>query len=269
MATQINNNESTKHLKRGGGRVHVVSTNLVRSIFCQSVLLSFYKMTLNAKIQRNRNIALMRTKNRRNCFMKVWVAENFWSPDIWPDHIVNCLMKFQYTDRICICNFLFGNGLQLNNAFDLIAFYHEWNLAERNHYEYVFSKLWWRLQEAVRKQHPDWHHITSSYYFYSMVNRTVMFFDGTIRKNGNKINLVHNENIHNAVRLPHTTLEIQNSLQSQNDETRPVELSYRVQREQQDRLNRRWSFLASLDGNPLIIDGVRFKFDWSLYTNTI
>lgn len=134
-------------------------------------------MNSSVRIKRNRNLAIVRTKNRSNNFIKIWISEHFWPMEEWPDHIINGLIDFKYSDRICICNFLYGNGVQLQDAFRLIAFYH-------NCYEYTFIKLYIRLNEAVQKQHWDYHRITSIYYFYSMISRRVMYFDGSIRLNG-------------------------------------------------------------------------------------
>lgn len=51
--------------------------------------------------------------------------EHSWSPDEWPDHIVNSFMDFKYSDHICVCNFLFfGNGMKMDDAFSAISFHH-------------------------------------------------------------------------------------------------------------------------------------------------
>lgn len=226
-------------------------------------------MNSRARINRNKNIAIIRTKNRRNSSIKNWIIDHFWPVEEWPDHIVNSLIDFKYTDRICICNFLYGNGLQLQDAFKLIAFYHNWDIHTKNCYEYTFTKLWLRLNEAVQKQHWDYHRITSTYYFYSMISRRVMYFDGTIRLNGVKINVVQNSNIVNPVRVPHDNAVDLLELSQILGQLVRTPVDYRIERDRQDRLNRRWSFLASLDGNPLIIDGYTFKFDFKLYTNAI
>lgn len=156
------------------------------------------------RIERNRNIAKMRLRNRKDPVnYEQFISDLFWSPEEWPDHIVNCLFAFKYTDRICVCNFFFGNGLAMNDSFRYIKFYHSWNDAECKSYEMQFIDLWTRLGAAVRHTHDNWEYILSHYYFYSMQVRAVLFFDGTIRMNAIRINVVHNNNVNNSIGIPH------------------------------------------------------------------
>lgn len=85
----------------------------------------------DVRIKRNKNIAKIRLLNKRNSSVREMLIEHFWPVDDWPDHVVNSLMEFKYIDRICVCvcNFFYGNGLQLENAFQVISFYHSWNPA--------------------------------------------------------------------------------------------------------------------------------------------
>lgn len=227
-------------------------------------------MNNTVRIKRNKNIAKMRLLNKKDTSAREILIEHFWPPDMWPDHVVNSLMEFKYTDRICVCNFFFGNGLQQEVAFKIIAFYHSWNTAAEKMYEYTFSQLWLRNQNAVNRIHDDWEQIISSYYFYSMWSRSVMFFDGSIRLNGRKINVLNNTNISNKIHIPHNVeiIKSQNgrlAVQNGTDSLR----NYHEEREKRNRLERRWQFLASIDNDPIIIDGHVFKFSPTLYTNVI
>lgn len=218
------------------------------------------------RIERNRNIALMRLKDRTDSSARRMVEELFWPPEIWPDHIVNCFMKFKYNDRICICNFFFGNGMQLIHAFRLIKFHHSWSIATENRYSYTFTQLWIRIESAVERTHLNWEHIISSYYFYSMCYRCVMFFDGHIRVYGTTMNILNNANIIRNQIIPHNT-SLQQRTQAYRDNQNNVNMQN--QRDHRMRLERRWRFLASIDRDPIIIDGLTFKFDAKLYTNVI
>lgn len=217
-----------------------------------------------SQITRNRNIALIRRGNRRNNSIEIFLNEHFWKPEEWPNHIVNCFMDFEYTDRICISNFFFGNGLRFEDAFRIIEFYHNWNSTASRAYRYTFYELWSRLDKAINRTHPDWDKITSTYYFYSMIMRKVMFFNGNIRLHGVSINVRNNINMNRSISVPHVLIE--------RNESEPINIreeNIYDNRERNQRLNRRWQFLASIDGDPIIIDGITFRFDWSLYTNKI
>lgn len=74
------------------------------------------------------------------------------APEAWPHHIVNSLMDFKYSDRICVTNFFSGDGLTMNNAFDTICFYHSCKRATQGNYKYTFTQLWKRLEDAVNRR---------------------------------------------------------------------------------------------------------------------
>lgn len=208
-----------------------------------------------AYIERNHCIAKMRLRDKKDSSIAQIISDRFWPPEQWPRHVVTSLFTFKYKDRICVCNFFFGNGLQLCDAWSIISFYHDWNRATAKTYEYEFTQLWVRLESAVKHVHIDWHDIVSRYYFYSMMEETVLFFDGTIRLHGKKIYTTHNENI---VHVPAQPSDIIVSRCVSRDDRR-----------KQERLERRWQFLASIDGDPIIMDGLVFRFDRKLYTNQI
>lgn len=226
-------------------------------------------MASRAQISRNRNIAIMRLKNRRNTSIRQELTEHFWPPEEWPNHVVNCFMDFKYTDRLCICNFFFGNGLQFDLAFEVINFYHNWTPAETNQYRSTFIGLWTRIEQAVKRQHENWNAITSLYYFYSMITKTVMYFDGSIRLHGVKINVQSNCNIIRPIHIPHTNEDMALTQSEPQLTLSQQRMRLRSERERAARLERRWRFLASIDGDPIVIDGYVFRFDYNLYTNTI
>lgn len=220
---------------------------------------------------RNNNIELMLVKDRRNASTRQELTEHFWPPEEWPHHVVNCFMNFKYTDRICICNFFYGNGLQFDLAFQAINFYHNWNAAQSNQYRRTFLDLWTRIEQAVKRQHENWNYIVSEYYFYSMITKSVMYFDGSIRLHGAKIYVQSNANIYRPIQLPHSNEDI---AFTQQETVQQLTLSQqrkrdRSARERAERLERRWKFLASIDGDPIIIDGYVSRFDYKLYTNNI
>lgn len=90
-----------------------------------------------------------------------------------------------------------------------------------------------------------------------MILGHVLYFDGNIRLYGVKINL-------GDLNIPHTFLE-RNEIQRSFDR----EPNNYADRERNLRLERRWKFLASIDDDPIVIDGHVFRFDWKLYTNTL
>lgn len=223
-------------------------------------------MNTNIHIRRNRNIALMRLRDKTDASFKNIFIEHFWPIESWPDHIVNSFIDFKYTDRICICNFFLGNGLQLEYAFGAISFYHSWNETTKKHYKYTFEQLWLRIENAVKRVHHNWNHIVSSYYFYSMISRSVMYFDGHIRMHGKKINVVNNVNMSECIPIPHS---IKNAREPSTEIETTKNSEYRSHEDRAKRIERRWRFLASLDNDPLVIDGIMFKFDRALYSNTL
>lgn len=151
----------------------------------------------------------MRLIDGRNSTVEELLQDIFWPIDLCPDHVVNCLLTFKYTDRISVCNFFFGNGMNLADAFRIISFYHNGDPQKLRLYEKTFSDLWIYLKTAVQRTHIDWERIITHYYFYSMITKSVLFFDGTIRLNGNKVNVQHNSNIGSVLHIPHSTNEIQ------------------------------------------------------------
>lgn len=227
------------------------------------------------RIRRNRNIGLMRLLDKKNSCVREMLVEHFWPPEDWPDHIVNCLMEFKYPDRLCVCNFFFGNGMQLERAFVVIRFYHTCKISEENAYKYTFTQLWTRVETAVQRTNDNWHHIVSTYYFYSMHTRCVVFFDGHIRLYGSKVNIVNNPNISNGLHIPHRRIEeaaFSNHAPERNNIDQRVIDEHVIDQRSRDRskrLERRWKFLASIDRDPVIIDGHTFRFDVMLYTNRI
>lgn len=227
----------------------------------------------NPNIVRNRNIALMRLKDRKNNVVRKLIEDHFWLPDLWPNHVVNALMDFKYSDRICVCNFFYGNGLSMDKAIKIICFYRNVNENEPAGRQliYDFVKLWDRIDLAMKRQSDNWHEILENYYYYSMNSKQVRFFNGDLRYFGNRIKVnqpqpcqvVRRRNSITAEDIEQFFPETQ-QLQQQNRHE-----EYERKRENDMKLERRWRFLASLDGDPLVIDGITFKFDWSLYTNKL
>lgn len=221
-------------------------------------------------MKRNNNIAKMRLLNKKNTSVREMLIEHFWPPDDWPDHVVNSLMAFKYNDRICVCNFFFGNGLQMENTFKVISFYNSWNSSAAKMYEYTFTQLWLRNLNAVNRTLDNWHEIISSYYFYSMSSRSVMFLDGSIRLRGRKMHMQNNCYTSSATHISYKTEKGKpktgrSTVKKETDILR----NYHEEREKRARLERRWQFLASIDNNPIIMDGHVFKFSSALYTNVI
>lgn len=228
---------------------------------------------MNPQILRNKNIALMRLKDRRQNSVRKLLEDHFWLPDLWPNHVVNALMNFKYSDRLCVCNFFFGNGLSLDHAIKIISFYKqmtETSAADRQ-IIYTFTKLWERIDSAINKQIDNWHHIQTQYYYYSMNTKQVLFFNGDIRYFGNRI--AHNQP-QPCVPVRRNELITVEDMEQMFPETEQLNREnkqdeYKRKREDEQKLERRWRFLQSLDGDPLVIDGITFKFDWKLYTNQL
>lgn len=100
-----------------------------------------------------------------------------------------------------------------------------------------------------------------------------MFFYGSIRRYGTKINVQNKMNIARAISVPHLR---EDAALTQREQEPVQQLSVQEQyivnknwRDREERLERRWRFLTSIDADPIIIDGYVFRFDYKLYTNVI
>lgn len=132
-------------------------------------------------IAHNRNIAIIRLK------------DHFWSIRCWPPYIVEILLSkdFKRQERLVLATFFHGNGLE---RFDIVLkiykFYNRhWNASKewRKRF-YEFGDLFGYLDKVYDLNDSESYRIKSTYYYYSMVSKHMMFYDGSLRaKNGTKI----------------------------------------------------------------------------------
>lgn len=137
------------------------------------------------EVLHNKKIAFIKKKDQKNSSMKNDIEDLFWSVTLWPSFILSTLLskKFGYNDRICLAAFFFGNGLQNPKfASKILKFYNpnyrnvqEWNL-RLNKFELLFSYL----AKSNQINDPQYNHIRSTYYFYSMIQNRLMYFNGDL-----------------------------------------------------------------------------------------
>lgn len=145
------------------------------------------------EINHKRNIAIIRTADRRNKNeMKNKLEDLFWPISDWPPYIVGLLLSptFNYIERLSLATFFHGNGLRdASLAVTLIQFYNEnWRIANHIKWKakfYKFEKLFDYLDKAYDTADSQYHYIRKTYYFYSMMIKHMLYYNGDKRKNGN------------------------------------------------------------------------------------
>lgn len=113
----------------------------------------------------------------------------------------------------------------------------------------------------------NWRDILHKYYFYSMIEERVIYFNGDISVRGKRIPFPKPRK--SKVTGMHLLAKKAIACTTPKDTKHQNIHDYKKDKDIQRRLDRRWAFLASLENDPLIIDGILFKFDWKLYTSTI
>lgn len=149
------------------------------------------KITTRDKLLKGKQMTFILRKDTMNSKMKNKIEDLFWPMRLWPSHILSIILfhKINYTDRVTLAGSFFGNGLEHPSfASNIIRFYnqHYRNVQEWNVRLQKFEESFIYLRQANQPNNPQYNHIRSTYYFYSMIENCVMYFDGDLRIYGKK-----------------------------------------------------------------------------------
>lgn len=146
------------------------------------------------KITHRHNLAKIRLKDRVNKdIMKNELEDMFWPISQWPAFAVELLLTpcFNYNERLTLATFFHGNGMaDATLPIKLIKFYNKYWKHDSNHYHgwkqkfHKFSCLFEYLDKAKDFNDPDYHRIGNKYYYYSMIVKQMLYYNGNKRKNG-------------------------------------------------------------------------------------
>lgn len=146
------------------------------------------------KIKHRANLAKINALDIANCLrMKNRIANHFWPIRTWPSFAVEILLSpmFNYNERLTLATFFHGNGLRnTTRAVHIIKFYNQYwkkdRLTEWKQKFYKFQKFFEYLDKSKNVYDPDYHRIGSTYYYYSMVTKHMLYYNGNKRKQGNQ-----------------------------------------------------------------------------------
>lgn len=123
--------------------------------------------------------------------VKNQLKDLFYPIEEWPVFIIRILIgdvDFNYSSRISMATFFHGNGfLDSNRAEWLIKFYNkQWRNRKGDEKQWTtrfnkFNKLFEYLNKANDPSDVQYHAISSTYYYYNMLAKQTMFYDGWIR----------------------------------------------------------------------------------------
>lgn len=137
------------------------------------------------------NIAKIKLRDRANKNgMKQQIADKFWAIDTWPAFIVEVLMSptFDYNDRLTLATFFHGNGIKKPELpTRVLQFYNRHWMKHYNYWKqklYKFGKLFEFLDKALDFTDPEFHRMGETYYYYSMIVKHMLYYNGKKRKNG-------------------------------------------------------------------------------------
>lgn len=139
------------------------------------------------RVRRNRQLAIIRRKDCQDQFtFKTKLEDIFWPVDKWPGYIIDIMLSdgFNYHDRLSFAAFFHGNGLhRFDIAVDTFKFYNKfWKMTkEWDGRFYEFTKLWEYLDKAFHPHSTEYHRIRSTYYYYSLMENHMLYYDGSKR----------------------------------------------------------------------------------------
>lgn len=106
----------------------------------------------------------------------------FFNIDTWPKHLIEIFVapfrSITYSGRLKLATFFIGNGLSPYNAERLIRFY------ARGSFDRTEEKKMRKLFEIMSYVKKD--ECKDRYYYYSMIRRTVLYFNGEQRVKNTK-----------------------------------------------------------------------------------
>lgn len=145
---------------------------------------------VHQKVHNNRQLAIIRRKDCANQFkFKNKLDEVFWPVDKWPAYVLNILLsdEFKYQDRLSLATFFHGNGLpHYDLAVNAYKFYNKFwrNTREWDRRFFEFTKLWEYLDKTRDPNCPEYQRIRTNYYYYSLMENHMMYYDGNLRVKG-------------------------------------------------------------------------------------
>lgn len=173
---------SMKQLE-GEKKVHKIPDHLLYLLQCTK-----------KEIKRKKMVALVRKHERQyGKHFDELLLDLFWIVEQWPNYIIEIILgrvAFDYSNRLALACFFHGNCfVDVSVIEEMLIFYNKTitNTREWNKRLYEFTKLFDYLNKA-RNEDDDGAEIRSKYFFFHMMNKNTMYYDGYIRdKFGNKI----------------------------------------------------------------------------------
>lgn len=150
-----------------------------------------------AEASHKKNIARTRLMDGRNDKVKTDISMMFWPIESWPAFAVEILFSsdFHYNERLTFATFFHGNGLVDSSLPITILQFYNPNAVSREWKQklYKFEKLFQYLDKANDTTDELHSEMTRKYYFYSMINKHMMYYNGDKRKNGKPENFLRND----------------------------------------------------------------------------
>lgn len=154
------------------------------------------------QIAHRHNLAKIKLKDRAdNERMKKQIGDVFWPIREWPSFAVEILLSptFNYNERLTFATFFHGNGMKdATWPIQIIRFYNKHWKNAHNHYHgwkqkfHKFEMLFKYLDKAKDSNDPEYHRIGHTYYYYSMIAKHMLYYNGNKRKEGNQYEFVVN-----------------------------------------------------------------------------
>lgn len=152
------------------------------------------------EISNQRNLAKIKQSDRLDYNrMKIYLEEHFFPIHSWPAFIVALLLSpdFNYHDRLTLATFFHGNGMvDGKRAVRFVQFYNEHSRSKDYRKWktklYKFEKLFEFLDKAYNINDPEYHSIRNKYYYYNMIVKHMLYYNGDKRKNGKPQKFVQN-----------------------------------------------------------------------------
>lgn len=137
------------------------------------------------------NLAKIKLRNQSDQKqMKNKIEDLFWPISDWPPFVVEVLMSptLDYNERLKLATFFHGNGIR-NPEFptEIIRFYNRHWMKHHNAWKqkwYKFGKLFEFLDKALDSTDSEYHSMGRTYYYYNMIVKHMLFYNGNKREKG-------------------------------------------------------------------------------------
>lgn len=148
----------------------------------------FLKKTVG--IEHKRNLVQISKADRSNGYrLKCDLMDEFWKIDVWPPYVVKVLLlsRFNYKDRLVLATFLHGNAMRNKEmAIRIVTTYNQpfklMPTQDQNRKLSKFSALFEYLDKSDDKNDAMYEHIRTTYYYYDMRVKHMMYYNGKKRK---------------------------------------------------------------------------------------